>query len=460
MWATSEQGGTRVTALRGDKLIEHLDSRLSSYAVKNAWALNGDSRVHKEEPIANDTRTPFQHDRDRIIHSRAFRRLRGKTQVFIASKGDHYRTRLSHTLEVSQISRSVARVFGLNEDLTEAIALGHDLGHPPFGHSGERVLHKILSGQRPEILKLNIGGFKHNINSLKVVDYFERYFPEFPGLNLTHWTREGILKHTDLSFEGNGRVIDKVLDLSHLHIETDAPTSLEGQIVALCDEIAQVTHDLEDAFRAGVLKLEAEELRSVPVYIEAVERAGKTFDDYNRRMRVIRNLINILVTDLINGTEKRLDGVKRVSEPGGTIYSWFVCFSDEVSKQVRQLKHILADAVCASYEVSRMDIKGEMVIEKLFHAYVERPERLLDYAYRKYNDIKRATQPGEANYLNLRRPDVAKRAPELRQDDIFLRVVAEHIAGMTDNFAVQEYINLFIPASSGYYIDAPGGSST
>ncbi|WP_451919113.1 dGTP triphosphohydrolase [Thermoanaerobacter ethanolicus] len=218
--------------------MKKIDDTLASYAVKN---LNKNIRRRYSENIINenDNRTCFQHDRDRIIHSRAFRRLRSKTQVFLSAKGDHYRTRLSHTLEVSQIARSIARVFSLNEDLVEAIALGHDLGHTPFGHIGERILNEILSGDK--MITQKCGGFKHNYNSLKVVDSFEKSYNDFRGLNLTNYTREGILKHTNLYFNGS-RIYDPKLDLDELNTDLDVPTFLEGQVVAIADEIAQITH--------------------------------------------------------------------------------------------------------------------------------------------------------------------------------------------------------------------------
>lgn len=438
--------GVMRVVLRGEELAKRLDERLAEYAVKNTWALDPSVRRHAEDPNPNDTRTPFQHDRDRIIHSRAFRRLRGKSQVFTATRGDHFRTRLSHTLEVAQMARSVARVFALNEDLTEAIALGHDLGHAPFGHSGERVLHLLLSGQRRHILGFDVGGFKHNLNSLNVVDFFERYFPRFPGLNLTRWTREGILKHTDLTYGDYGRVTDEVLDLSDLNIETDVPSFLEGQIVAVCDEIAQVTHDLEDAFRAEALSPDDEALRGVPVYQQAVTMVTERFDDNNFRTRLIRNLINKLVSDLIDGTESQLASLPSIADQQGRIRTWVVRFTEDKANQVSRLKERLREAVYASYEVSRMDIKGEMVIEKIFEAYVEKPERLTEYVFRKYNDV-RATLAGGGGLQQLDRSNVAKRRTELRNDRVFIRLVAAHIAGMTDTFAIQEYNDLFVPRS-------------
>jgi len=272
--------------------------------------LEGNVRLYEQDFPQDDSRTPFQHDRDRIIHSRAFRRLRGKTQVFISAKGDHFRTRLSHTLEVSQISRSIARVFSLNEDLVEAIALGHDLGHTPFGHIGERTLNNILRGKTNIVdLKRDLGGFKHNYNSLKMVDFFEKTYDKFRGLNLTKWTREGIWKHTDLFYKDEPSVYDSILNLSSLHPEIGYCTFLEGQVVAIADEIAQVTHDLEDAFRAGIINVKDEDLNSIPLFKNAIEKTDTSGNSTFRELRsgLIRHLIKVLIDDVIQNAEKLIE---------------------------------------------------------------------------------------------------------------------------------------------------------
>jgi dGTPase len=414
-------------ALRGENLIKALDENLSDYATKNLVSLCENSRHYPEEWQLNDTRTPFQHDRDRIIHSRAFRRLRGKTQVFVATINDHYRTRLSHTLEVTQMSRSIARVFRLNEDLTEAIALGHDLGHTPFGHAGERTLDELLK---------RAGGFRHNYNSLKVVDSFERYLPSHPGLNLTRWVREGILKHTDT---GWGSVTDQTLDLSSLHPDTRIPSFLEGQIVAVCDEIAQVTHDLEDAVRAGLLQIDRSDLRSIDVYQDSLPK--DYLDESNRRSRLIRNLIANLIEDLIGETKERL----RKGAPPGTV---IVALSDSTEKQRRRISDILWISVYSCQQVARMDEKGVMVIRKLYEAYRRVPTILPDYVYRKYEDVG-----GEKIDRSLQQT-----LESARKDDRFSRIIAEHIAGMTDQYAICEYNDALVPSPlSQMQLNTPSG---
>lgn len=446
--------GKNIAALRGDKLLAELDSRLADYAIKN-MDYTPSSRLVPEDFPKDDTRTPFQHDRDRIIHSRAFRRLRGKTQVFQANIGDHYRTRLSHTLEVAQMSRSMARVFRLNEDLTEAIALGHDLGHPPFGHAAERKLNLILRG-RVEPFSCDIGGFRHNVNSLKVVDFFERYHGGYPGLNLTHWTREGILKHTSLADENGERVFDVTLDLSALHLEVDIPCFLEGQVVALCDEIAQVTHDLEDAFRAQMIKVDAPELLQIEIYQQAydiaqVEKLKNDITDYNLRVRLIRNLIHNLVKDAIEATERMLNTFNPGSPVDESIRTKLVILNDETASQVEQLKKVLIQAMYSSYDVARMDIKGDLYVEELFKAYYNEPARMPDYVFRKFNDALEVyhRKTGQKPPLNLSRENLHNKIDIIKNtkvlNGIFLHTIAEHIAGMTDQYALNEYRQLFLP---------------
>ena len=234
------------------KYFEKLEiDTLAAYATKSHGA--NATRIHGEDE--HSYRTAIQRDRDRIIHSRAFRRLKHKQQVFLISEGDHYRTRLTHTLEVAQLARTMANALGLNEILVEAIALGHDLGHTPFGHVGEVVLNDILSGidnLDGELLRKNRGGFKHNYQSLRVLDKIEKKY-QFDGLNLTSFVREGILKHTRLLRE---KYSYPEFRYEGLNFEIDSATTLEGQVVAICDEIAQRTHDLEDGIRAALVEIE------------------------------------------------------------------------------------------------------------------------------------------------------------------------------------------------------------
>ncbi|SDF79825.1 dGTPase [Thermoanaerobacter thermohydrosulfuricus] len=420
---------------KGIELMKKIDDSLAPYAVKN---LNKNIRRKYSENIANenDDRTCFQHDRDRIIHSRAFRRLRSKTQVFLSAKGDHYRTRLSHTLEVSQIARSIARVFSLNEDLVEAIALGHDLGHTPFGHIGERILNEILSGDK--MITKKCGGFKHNYNSLKVADSFEKSYNDFRGLNLTNYTREGILKHTNLYFNGS-RIYDPKLDLDDLNPDLDVPSFLEGQVVAIADEIAQITHDLEDAFRAGIISIDDKDLNEIKVFNQARKDTQTNADMNVQQIRsgLIRVLINKLVRDVIDTTAVNLEKISFNPENDKLFY-WIVDFSEEMKKQYENIKKILTEKLMYSYEISRMDKKGEMYIEKLFEAYYSNPGRLPDYVFENYNSLNRERK--------ITRSTFDKGTISYLQNDIvFIRTIAEHIAGMTDIYAIDEYRRLYLP---------------
>ncbi|HEX9652730.1 MAG TPA: dNTP triphosphohydrolase, partial [bacterium] len=285
------------------RLEEIEQQTLAPYAATSSGAHQ--SRLHPEPE--HRYRTAFQRDRDRIIHSRAFRRLKHKRQVFLTSESDHYRTRITHTLEVSQISRTMARALGLNEDLTEAIALGHDIGHTPFGHLGEVILHEIMSGDK-KIASAefghNFGGFKHNYQSVRVVDFIERKY-HFRGLNLTAPVREGILKHTRLL---RGRFNYPDFHYQGLNFDQDMASNLEGQVVAICDEIAQRTHDLEDGMRAKLVETSrVRQLRIVQMIEEKLKIPDSTEND---RMLypglLIRGLINLLVDDVIQNSLNRV----------------------------------------------------------------------------------------------------------------------------------------------------------
>jgi dGTPase len=278
-----------------------------------------DQRMIDDEEI--EYRLPFQRDRDRIIHSRAFRRLMHKTQIFNANKGDHYRNRLTHTLEVSQIARSISKNLGLNEELTEAIALGHDLGHTPFGHIGERTLHLLISGKIEDELNLNKsnhGGFKHNFQSLQIIDNIEKRTHKYKGLNLTLAVREGILKHTGskIKIPKKNRSIDSnekdnveynSLDLTDINIDKPSFT-LEGQVVAISDEIAQCTHDLEDGIRAKIIRLsDIEDDKLVKLVCDKYKiTLNKQLETVDIRNSLIRIMIGFLINDVCNTTEKNI----------------------------------------------------------------------------------------------------------------------------------------------------------
>lgn len=371
---------------------------LAFYATKSAYSKGRKIKI-SEHPF----RTAFQRDIDRIIHSKAFRRLECKTQVYVYYEGDHYRTRLTHTLEVVQLSSTVSRVLDLNEDLTCAIALAHDLGHTPFGHSGESELNKIMQEEINE-------EFRHNIQGVKIVDELEKKYETYNGLNLTWEVREGILKHT--SIDKNKKYVD---------LEIDKPSTLEGQVVAICDEIAQNSHDLDDGLREKIISLE--DIRNLGLY-KSINIKEKQND-----FEIIINLIDFLITDLIDNTLVNL-------EKGRNPNVIQVCFSNEVKTKEEELREFLTEKIYNSYRVKRMDNKARNCIRSLYETYKKDPLQLPDEVLLKYCESKKIT--------SLRKLSKEK-LEELKKDSTFLTSICDYIAGMTDRYAHQEYRRLFMP---------------
>lgn len=351
-------------------------------------------RAHPEEEHAY--RTAFQRDRDRILHTTAFRRLEYKTQVFVNYEGDHYRTRLTHTLEVAQIARTIARALMLNEDLVEAIAMAHDLGHTPFGHSGEVALHEIMAQK---------GGFNHNTQGLRIVEVLEERYPGFRGLNLTWEVREGIIKHaTDYDMpEAN-------------EYEPDLRPTLEAQVINVADEIAYNTHDLDDGLRSGLLTVD--QLRGLPIWEEALGALNIRADQFTPmdRAMVIRYLVNLEVSGVIEATEAKLQAVKPTCVEDVRQYPQeIVCFPPNLKEKNRDLKKILFTRMYRHWRVIRMAEKAKRMLTNLFEAYVAQPQQLPD--------------------------SVQERA----KSESLERVVCDYIAGMTDRYALQEHLKMFDP---------------
>jgi dGTPase len=365
-----------------------------------AWALRASRSRGRLFPEAEHPyRTAFQRDRDRVVHSTAFRRLQYKTQVFVYHEGDHFRNRLTHTLEVSQIARTIARALSANEDLTEAIVLAHDLGHTPFGHTGERVLHRLLREH---------GGFEHNRQSLRIVDALEIRSERYRGLNLTHETRAGILKHG-------------VRSEAYRHPvplpDSGSGPSIEAQIANVADSIAYHNHDLDDGIRSGLLQ--PEDVASVRLWSEAERIARGEGAETKRvvRARTIVQLINRLVTDLVETTRSALQAAQ-VESPrgvGGTALP-MVRFSSEVAESKNELATFLREHLYYHHRVVRMSAKVERIVSDLWEAY-RGDERLLP-------------------------PRVRERAT----DESWERVIADYVAGMTDRFAMEEHRRLFDPS--------------
>jgi dGTPase len=364
-------------------------------------------RRHPEAPPRH--RGEYQRDRDRVLHSAAFRRLAYKTQVFVNHEGDMYRSRLTHSIEVAQIGRSVALALGLNEALTEAICLAHDLGHTPFGHAGQDALNECMREH---------GGFEHNFQSLRVVDELEERYAEFSGLNLTFECREGILKHCSLA---NARTLG---ELGRRFIERRQP-GLEAQIANLADEIAYNNHDVDDGLRAGLLELSA--LREVPIFARQLQEVESRYPGLaGRRLvhEVIRRMINGIVVDLIETSAARIAAADpRDIEAVRALDGPLVQMSEAVFEEHLTLKRFLRDHLYRHYRVQRMTRKARIVVTDLFRAFMD--DLLL------MPDEHRAT---------------AQRLESAHGATGRARAVADYVAGMTDRYAISEHERIFVPA--------------
>ena len=371
----------------------------------------GSSRGRKVLEPDSRTRTPFARDRDRIIHATAFRRLKEKTQVFVAHEGDHFRTRLTHSLEVAQIARSVAAAIGLDADLAETVALAHDLGHPPFGHAGEDEL---------QILMAEFGGFDHNVQTFRVVTKLERRYPQFDGLNLTWETLEGVIKH-------NGPVSGKLDRPSWRAIaEFDAEydlrlstwASAEAQVAALADDIAYNNHDVDDGVQAGLFHLK--ELLDVPLIGPILHRTYADYPDLDPgiiRLEAVRRMIGAMVEDVLAETARRAEGhglkhPEDVRAMGGPL----VAFSHDMVEDLSQLRAFLMERMYRHWRVNRTRSQARRILAEMFALFMQEPDVL----------------PGEW-YAQSRDRDKAGRA----------RVVCDYIAGMTDRYAIEEHRRLF-----------------
>jgi dGTPase len=377
---------------------------LAPYAAHDARSRG---RRHPEPPP--ELRGEFQRDRDRIIHSNAFRRLVYKTQVFVNHEGDLYRTRITHSIEVAQIARSVALALHLNEPLTEAISLAHDLGHTPFGHAGQDALNECMG---------DYGGFEHNLQSLRVVDELEERYAEFRGLNLTFECREGILKHCSLK---HARELG---ELGERFIERRQP-GLEAQIANLADEIAYNNHDVDDGIRAQLLTVDAlRETRMFRRQYQAVVARYPSLSERRLVHEIIRRMINHIVSDLIRTTQSQIaqakpaaiDEVRALAKP-------LAALSDECREEHLELKAFLREHVYRHYKVLRMTAKARGVVRELFEAF--------------FADI--SLMPPEHR-------DQAQRAEAAQAGSGRARTVADYIAGMTDRYAILEHERLFNPA--------------
>ena len=372
--------------------LEEIEDR--SLAPYGARSKDSKGRAYLDsEP---DYRTAFQRDRDRVLHTTAFRRLEYKTQVFINFEGDYFRTRLTHTLEVSQVGRTIARALGANEDLVEAICLAHDLGHSPFGHAGESTLSKLMK---------DFGGFDHNKQSLRIVTELEQRYSEFPGLNLTWETREGMVKHESEYDQTDAR-----------EFSPELRGNLETQICNVADELAYTTHDLDDGLRSGMITPQMlEGIALWEILTETYNWSGPLLQDLERH-RMIRNLVGLLVTDMIQATDVRLkeSGVKSALDIQRLTFN-LIGYCEDMQRRNRELKDFLYNKLYRHYRVVRMQVKAEQIIADLFTAYRAEPLILPDHVQQWI--------PGRG----------------------LERTICDYIAGMTDRYAIEEHARLHDP---------------
>jgi dGTPase len=377
------------------------------------------SRGRRHPEAAHPFRSLYQRDRERIVHCTAFRRMTGKTQVLVASLNDHHRTRLTHTLEVTQLARTVARRLRLNEDLTEAIALAHDIGHPPFGHAGEAALDACLAAH---------GGFNHNLFGLRRVDDLEERYPQFPGLNLSFEVREAFVGHSRL---------------------TDAPEAaefrdagsplLEAQVVDLTDSIAYDTHDTDDALGLGFITLE--QLRDVPFWAQAGERVQEHtpgLSGHPLRVAVVRELLAWQITDLLEETARRLAaaGIRSVADVRAAAAP-LVGLTPAVQELKAGLEQFLHNRVYRHHRVLTLTANGTRVLQALFHEFAGNPALLPEKHLRRWAGAAGVIGPPGPGWMTAARTPI----------DSLERVVADYLAGMTDRFAQQEYRRLFLPSA-------------
>jgi dGTPase len=377
------------------------EAYLAPYAARSAQ-----SKGRRFPEAASSSRTEFQRDRDRIVHCGAFRRLEYKTQVFVNHEGDLFRTRLTHSIEVAQIARSISRNLRLNEDLVEAISLAHDLGHTPFGHAGQDALNACMK---------DYGGFEHNLQSLRVVDVLEKRYGGFDGLNLMFETREGILKHCSLTHAA------QLGDIGQRFLEKKQPT-LEAQLANLADEIAYNNHDIDDGLRSGLLTME--QLDSIDFFARHKREAEAAFPGIEGRRAInetVRRMINALIVDLIDTSRERIraTGVQSVDEVH--IAGPLIAFSDTIRSEALLLKRFLRQNLYQHYQVNRMTSKARRVIRELFDIFMQEPI-LLPPAYQVAKDAGIDAYEHKA---------------------VQARSVADYIAGMTDRYAMREHRRLF-----------------
>jgi len=387
------------------------DSERAVYAA-DPWKTRG--RLYPED--FSPTRSDFQRDRDRIVHTTAFRRLKHKTQVFIAQDGDHYRTRLTHTIEVAQVARALARALKLDEDLAEGVALVHDFGHTPFGHTGEDALHEVL---------LPYGGFDHNAQSLRIVTKLERRYADFDGINLTWESLEGLVKHNGplLTKDGagtRGPVPQPILDYCEIHdLELDTYASLEAQVAAIADDIAYNTHDIDDGLRSGYLSFEMlEEIPFLASLMAEVRERYPNLEPSRFTHEIMRRQITRMVEDVISVAQRGLAEIKPKSATDVRLANRVIAtFSDEMSETDRQIKAMLFKRIYRHPEIMRIRAGAGQIVTDLFGAYMANPKEMQSHYW--VDHIAGLAEPARARH------------------------VGDYLAGMTDTYAISAHRRLF-----------------
>ncbi|MFW5891368.1 MAG: deoxyguanosinetriphosphate triphosphohydrolase family protein [bacterium] len=477
------------------------NDNLNNLAQRNDYCI----RPICSQKISN-VRSEFQRDRERIVHAKGYRRLVDKAQIFNSSKGDHFRTRMTHTLEVAQIARDIAERLNLNLDLTEAIAMAHDIGHTPFGHQGERTLDKILRGDIkiiPEAKKLEIGGFKHNFQALRLLTNLEEKYFQHEGLDISYQTLEGVLKHTkgkikkcrtnkknekeNECIECNHDCFDieeflTNCDKDYLYTDKKFATTLEGQVVNIADEIAQRGHDLDDAFASKNVNLEQfkdlceiSNMESISKKIKKVEAELNNYKKEGReiideldmiRAELVPEILGYFINDAVETSARKMKKYlenkhEYFNNHNHRVDEKLILFSGDVQFQIEYLEKIISRYVINSYEISRLDNKAELIIKGLFDAYYTNPKLLPDNVLKR---IKKEMYRVTTNFIDLRENPlkfVSKEIKELveiteeqkkdkdKEKDyktkrkVLARCIADYISGMTDNFAINEYSNLY-----------------